>query len=281
AAAAAQVARAAAAVGPRGRMRLHHALTALDATTLVATPTGAMDFLARLHLEFLLDPLDLGLEHVVLTGEIASKRTIGHLAAEFGCRVTEVLSSPFSGGALAFRTAEDAPLTPLVDGLLTPASLTKDAPADPAAPLAELVLTPFAHSTLGDAVLRTGYVVRPDGPEPPAPAHTVGDHVLVRGVWVSLPRIEKALSKIDGVTGWELGVHRQGTLDAAALTVSFGRASLIGNPMWKSRIEQAVRALTPITITVEVGQDVLETPVPGIVNDRRGHHLGRDRALVT
>ncbi|MGW2158691.1 hypothetical protein [Nonomuraea sp. NPDC001699] len=281
AAAAADVARAAAAVGPRGRLRLHHALTALGATTLVSTPTGAMDLLARLHLEFLLDPLDLGLEHIVLTGEIASKRTMGHLAGEFGCAVTEVLASPFGGGALAFRTAEDAPLTPLADGVLGLASLTKDDRAGQEAALAELVVTPSGHPTLGDAVLRTGLVARADGSELPAPAHTVGEHVLVRGVWLALPRIEKALSKIDGVTGWELSVERQGTLDAAALTVSFGRESLIRNPMWRSRIEQAVRALTPISVDVRIAQDVQETPVPGTVDDRRGHHLGRDRALLS
>ncbi|WP_125647066.1 hypothetical protein [Nonomuraea sp. WAC 01424] len=281
AAAAADVAGAAAAVGPRGRLRLHHALTALGATTLVSTPTGAMDLLARLHLEFLLDPLDLGLDHIVLTGEIASKRTMGHLAGEFGCAVTEVLASPFGGGALAYRTAEDAPLTPLADGVLGLASLTKDDLADPADPAAELVITPSGHSTLGDAVLRTGLVARPGGSGIPAPAHTVGDHVLVRGVWLALPRIEKALSKIDGVTGWELSITRQGTLDAAALTVSFGRESLVRNPMWRSRIEQAIRALTPVSIDVGVAQDVLETPSPGTVDDRRGHHLGRDRALVT
>ncbi|GAA2867002.1 hypothetical protein GCM10020220_065450 [Nonomuraea rubra] len=38
--AAADVARAAACVGPRGRMRLHHALSTLKATTLVADPDG-------------------------------------------------------------------------------------------------------------------------------------------------------------------------------------------------------------------------------------------------
>ncbi|MFI7109174.1 hypothetical protein ACIBK9_22890 [Nonomuraea sp. NPDC050227] len=283
-AAAAQVTRAAAAVGPRGRLRLHHALTALGATTLVSTPTGAMDLLARLHLEFLLDPLDLGLDHIVLTGEIASRRTMGHLAGEFGCAVTDVLASPFGGAALAFRAAEDAPLTPLADGVLGLASLTKDDLAGPQDALAELVLTPSGHSTLGDAVLRTGLVSRADGSGGsglPAPAHTVGDHVLVRGVWLALPRVEKALSKIDGVTGWELSVERQGTLDAAALTVSFGRESLVRSPMWRSRIEQAVRALTPISIDVRIAQDVLETPVPGTVDDRRGHHLGRDRALVS
>ncbi|MGW6502196.1 hypothetical protein [Nonomuraea angiospora] len=275
-AAAADVAEAAADVGPRGRMRLHHALTALKASTLVTTPTGAMDFLARLHLEFLLDPLDLGLRNIVLTGEIASKRTIAHLAGEFEARVTEVFASPFTGGALAWRASEDEPLTPLADDVLGLAALTKDDSPDPAAGLAELVVT----SAAGDTVLRTGQVAGLGGAGIPAPAHTVGDHVLVRGVWLALPRIEKALSKVDGVSGWDLSISRQGTLDAAVLTVTFSRASLVRNPMWKSRIQQAVRALTPISINVEIAQDVSETPAPGTVNDLRGHHLGRDRALI-
>ncbi|NUW36857.1 hypothetical protein HTZ77_36440 [Nonomuraea sp. SMC257] len=299
ASAAARVAAAAAAVGPRGRMRLHHALSALGATTLVATPTGAMDFLARLHLEFLLDPLDLGLRHIVLTGEIASKRTLGHLAGEFDAEVHEVYSSPFSGGALAWRASEDAPLTPLADGLLRLASLGKDDLTPEAAGPAELVITPAGHSSLGDAVLRTGQVVRgpadgspapgrPDGAAAvspagaiPAPAHTVGDHVLVRGVWLSLPRIGRTLAKIDGVARWELGVSRQGTLDAAVLTVTFNRPSLVGNPMWRSRLQESMRALTPIALQVEIAPEVAETSAPGMVNDLRGHHLGRDRALVT
>ncbi|MET9246960.1 hypothetical protein [Nonomuraea sp. NPDC003709] len=276
-AAAADVAEAAADVGPRGRMRLHHALTALKASTLVSTPTGAMDFLARLHLEFLLDPLDLGIRNIVLTGEIASKRTIAHLAGEFEARVTEVFASPFTGGALAWRASEDEPLTPLADDVLGLAALTKDDSPDPAAELAELVVT----SAAGDTVFRTGQVARLDSAGIPAPAHTVGDHVLVRGVWLALPRIEKALSKVDGVSGWDLSISRQGTLDAAVLTVTFSRESLVRNPMWKSRIQQAVRALTPISIDVEIAQDVSESPAPGTVNDLRGHHLGRDRALIT
>ncbi|MEV4806636.1 hypothetical protein AB0K18_42135 [Nonomuraea sp. NPDC049421] len=270
AAAAAEVAEAGAAVGPRGRMRLHHALTALRATTLVATPTGAMDFLARLHLEFLLDPLDLGLRTIVLTGEIASKRTMGHLAHEFGARVTEVLASPFGGAALAWRAAEQDPLTPLADDLLALASPAEDVLIESGP--AELVLT------TPDAVLRTGLVALAPGA---FPAHTVGEHVLVRGLWLALPRLEKALSRIDGVTGWELAVSRQGTLDTAALTVTFGRESLIGNPMWKARIEESVRALTPISVAVEIAPKVSEAPAPGTVNDLRGHHLGRDRSLIT
>lgn len=279
-AAAADVAAAAASVGPRGRMRLHHALSALKATTLVATPTGAMDLLARLHLEFLLDPLDLGLRNIVLTGEIASKRTLGHLAGEFGATVTEVLASPFGGGALAWRTAEEDPLKPLVDGLLGTAALARDDAADPAAGLAELVVTPHAHSTLGDAVLRTGLVAGTSGSAIPAPSHTVGEHVLVRGVWLALPRVDRALAKIDGVTGWELAVSRHGTLDTAVLTVTFGRESLVGNPMWKARIEQSVRALTPVSIAVEIAPEISETATSGAVADARGHHLGRDRSAL-
>ncbi|MEV0624093.1 hypothetical protein AB0I81_63025 [Nonomuraea sp. NPDC050404] len=280
AAASADVAGAAACVGPRGRMRLHHALSTLKATTLVATPTGAMDFLSRLHLEFLLDPLDLGLRNIVLTGEIASKNTLGHLAAEFGARVTEVLASPFSGGALAWRAAEESPLLPLADGVLGLAALTEDRTAASGDGLAEFVVMPHAHSTLGDAVLRTGLVSGVSGAGFAAPAHTVGEHVLVRGVWLALPRVDKALARIDGVTGWELAISRQGTLDTAVLTVTFGRPSLVGNPMWKGRIEQAVRALTPVSVRVEVAQQVSESATPGTVNDLRGHHLGRDRALI-
>ncbi|GGP11361.1 hypothetical protein LDL08_39250 [Nonomuraea glycinis] len=278
--AAADVAAAAASVGPRGRMRLHHALTTLRATTLVATPTGVMDFLARLHLEFLLDPLDLGLRHIVLTGEIASRHTIRQLAGEFGAAVSEAYSSPFSGGALAWRTAEEDPLTPVADGVLGLASLDKDVPyADGG--LAEMVIMPLGHSTLGDTVLRTGHVARAENGGLPAPEHTVGEHVLVRGVWVALPRLEKALSKIDGVSGWELTVSRAGTLDSAVLTVTFGRQSLVANPMWKARIREALRALTPVTIGVEIAPEAAEAARPGLVNDLRGQHLGRDRALLT
>ncbi|MFD9945821.1 hypothetical protein [Nonomuraea sp. NPDC059022] len=274
--AAADVARAGASVGPRGRMRLHHALTSVGATALVATPTGAMDFLSRLHLEFLLDPLDLGLRTIVLTGENAAKRTMAYLAKEFDAAVTEVYASPFTGAALACRTAEEEPFVPLAEGLVGLAALGKDALDPGAGELAEVVITPRGHAALGDAVLRTGQVSRGGL----APAHTVGEHVLVRGVWVSLLRIQKALAKVDGVSGWKLTVSRQGTLDAAVLTVVFNRASLVKNPMWKSRIQQAVHGLTPVQIGVEVAPEVSEAVTPGVVADLRGHHLGRDRSLA-
>ncbi|ACZ85087.1 hypothetical protein [Streptosporangium roseum] len=277
--AAAGVARAAASVGPRGRLRLHHALESLGATTLVITPTGAMDLLARLHLEFLLDPLDLGLRHIILTGEIASRRTMPHLAAEFEAEVTEVYCSPFTAVPLGWRSSEPAPLTLFDPGSVGLASLEKDESlVPPYAPgLAEVVVADPATG----ATLRTGQVVRvAAGDAVPAPEHTVGDHVLVRGVWLSLNRIERALGKIDGVSGWELGVSRQGTLDAVTLTVTFNRESLVGNPMWKSRIRQSLRALTPITIDVEISPQASEAAPRGVVNDARGHHLGRDRTAI-
>lgn len=274
--AAADVAAAAVSCGPRGRMRLHHALTRVGATVLVATPTGAADLLARLHLEFLADPLDLGLRMIVLTGEIPSPGTHAHLAAEFGARVAEVYTDPMFGVPLACDEG------PVGEDLLGLAALDADtllsAPYE--AGLAEYVLTPGWHAALRGAVVRTGQVVRLAGGEkaPPPPVHTVGDHVLVRGRWLPLPRIERALARIDGVTHWELRLSRDGTLDAAVLRVTFGRETLIANPMWRSRIVQALTEITPVHIDVEIAPEADEEPRPGTVTDLRGHHLGRDRA---
>ena len=205
--AAADVAEAAVACGPRGRMRLHRALTVVAATTLVTTPTGAADLLARLHLEFLADPLDLGLRTIVLTGEIASPGTVDHLAAEFGARVVEVYTDPVFGVPLG----EEVGLAALDDDVLL------SAPYE--AGLAEYVLTPSWHGELRGSVIRTGQVAAPSGGEttPPPPVHTIGDHVLVRGRWLPLPRVERALARIDGITHWELRLTRDGTLDGAAL----------------------------------------------------------------
>ncbi|WP_018655169.1 hypothetical protein [Actinomadura flavalba] len=280
--AAARVAEAAASTGPRGRVRLHAALEAVGATTLVITPTGAMDLLARLHLEFLLDPLDLELDRILLVGEIASPGTAAQLAAEFGAQVRELYADPCFGVPVAWRG--DGAFTPVRDGLLALAPLGKDARLDAPYPagLAEIVVTPAWHPDLGGTVLRTGHVVRLDGGEDaiPAVAHTVGDHVLVRGRWLSVPAVGAALARIDGVSRWDLRVTRAGTLDAAALHVTFARDTLVRNPMWKGRITEALRALTPVAVEVAVEPDVVGERRPGTVTDARGHHLGRDRAAL-
>ncbi|WP_026412021.1 hypothetical protein [Actinomadura oligospora] len=276
--AAASVAQATASVGARGRMRLHSALEAVGATTLIITPTGAMDLLARLHLEFLLDPLDLELERVLVVGEIPSANAAAQLAAEFEAEVRELYADPFLGVPVAWKRPSDAVLTVVRDGLLGLAPVEKDvlleAPFD--AGVAELVV--FA----GDEVRRTGHAVRLSGGEDgvPAPTHTLGEHVLVRGRWISVPKLEAALAKIDGVAHWDLRIAREGTLDAAALHVWFNRDTLVRNPMWKGRIAQALYALTPVSIEVVVADEVVEARRPGTVTDTRGHHLGRDRSAL-
>ncbi|GAA4626203.1 hypothetical protein GCM10023196_033450 [Actinoallomurus vinaceus] len=279
----AEIAQAAAAPGPRGRLRLHHALEAVRATTLIATPTGAMDLLARLHLEFLLDPLDLGLRHILLTGEMPSPGAYGQLASEFEAEVGELYADPFFGLPTAYRSARDTAYTPAREGLLGVAPLGKDVLLEPpyASGSAEIVVTPAWHSTLGGTTLRTGQVVRlAEGAGIPAPEQTVGEHVLLRGRWLSIPRVAAALARIDGIAHWDLRIAREGTLDAAALHVTFNRATLVKNPMWRSRIHQALVAVTPVTIEVVVEDDVAEQARPGSVTDLRGHHLGRDRSAV-
>lgn len=279
--AAASVTDAATSVGARGRMRLHRVLETVRATTLITTPAGAMDFLARLHLEFLLDPLDLELRHILLVGEIASPGTYSQLAAEFEASVVELYADPFFGIPVAHRTPSDEVLTPVRDGLLGLAPLDKDAVLD--APysegLAELVVTPTWHSSLAGATLRTGQVVqlRGGGAGLPGPVHTIGEHALIRGRWVSIPKIATALARIDGISHWDLRLSRAGTLDAAALHVTFNRDTLVKNPMWKSRIAQALVALTPVSIDVVVEPEVSAAARPGTVTDLRAHHLGRDR----
>lgn len=282
----ADLAQAAASTGPRGRLRLNAALKATGATTLVITPTGAMDFLARLHLEFLLDPLDLELRRIVLTGEIASPGTAEHLSAEFGAQVSELYADPVTGIPVAASEPGGAGntggLRPVRDGLLALGALGKDELLAPPYPggLAEIVLTP---PWLADgAVLRTGHVTRVPGgsAEIPAPTHTVGEHICVRGRWLPLDRLAAALARIDGISGWELQVARKGTLDSATVNVTFSRETLISNPMWKARIEQALVAITPVRVDVAIGEKAIEDAYPPVVTDLRGQHLGVDRARL-
>jgi phenylacetate-CoA ligase len=283
------LAAAAASTGPRGRLRLHAALVATAATALVITPTGAMDFLARLHLEFLLDPLDLGLDRIVLTGEIASQGTAAQLAAEFGAQVSWLYADPLTGLPVAAGEPGTGGrlLRPARDGLLALAPLGKDEllAAPYPAGLAEIILAPpWLAPDTGPALLRTGHVARVAGDDAtppglvPAPAHTVGGHICVRGRWIPVAKIASALTRIDGISGWELVVSRKGTLDSASLRVTFRRETLIHNPMWTSRIEQALAAITPVGIDVVIDEHASDETRPPAVTDLRGHHLGLDRA---
>ena len=289
--AAAGITQSACSVGPRGRMRLLAAIEAVRATTLVATPTGIADFLARLHMEFLVDPLDLELRHLVLVGEIADPITYRHLATEFGATVSYLYLDPVFGTGLAAGDATDPAvgLDPAQPGLLAAAPLAEDRLLDLSAPdgrpeggRAELVLLPTWHSQFADTAIRTGEVVTlsPEAKGLPAPSHTVGDHILIRGRWLSLPRLRAVLSKIDGIGQWRLVVRRDGTLDSASLEVVFMRKTLIDNPMWRGRIADALYSVTPIAVGIDVAPEVTEVAAAPVIEDRRGHHLAQQRTTA-
>ena len=286
--AAARISEAVVGVGPRGRMRLLKTLEALRATVLVITPTGAQDFLARLHMEFLVDPLDLELRQLVLMGEISDPKAFRHLAREFGAEIVELFADPLTGIPVAHRrpTSTEADWQSLdarSELHLAPIAVDQVAEAPfPAGALEYVVRHPW-HSTLGSTALRSGLVAVVDDQTKgmPAPSQTVGDHILIRGRWLSLTRLTNAMRAIDGITRLRLEIDRKGTLDTASVRVTFGRESLTGNPMWKGRIEQALHDLTPIHIDVIIEAGVEESPEPLQVVDHRGHHLSRDRVSVS
>jgi len=280
--AAARVAEAAANVGPRGRMRLLRAINGIRASALVVTPTGAMDLLARLHLEFLVDPLDLGIERIVLVGEIPSPGCERQLAMEFGAQVGAVLCDPFFGVAVAHVEGDRLVAD---EGLLETAPLGEDVATslEPGQPH-ELVLRPTWSPALADSHLRTGWVVVETGdadaagPGLPRPTATVGDRILARGQWLSLRAVAGALRLIDGIEAWSVEVSRAGTLDKVQLRVAFSRPSLTENKMWAGRLRASLAALTPIEIEVDTAAD--PATLADRVVDHRGHHLALDRLTV-
>ncbi|WP_257890914.1 hypothetical protein [Rhodococcus sp. USK10] len=268
--AAASAASAAASVGPRGRMRLLRVLENVRANVLVGTATGVADFLARLHLEFLVDPLDLELRLILLTGEIADPKKIEHLSREFGARTIELFTDPVSGVPIAHKPAKATALVPAREDLLALASPTQSFPDGE---LAEIVVKYPWHSGLTDVIAGTGYLSTRDGSSIAMPTHTYGDLTLIRGRWVSFSALTKALKGIDGIAHWQLRISRQGTLDSATVHVSFNRESLVQNGMWHARIAQAINAITPISVQVEIDPQVREDSAPPSIRDERGHHL--------
>ncbi|MCB1704068.1 MAG: hypothetical protein KDI17_04350 [Halioglobus sp.] len=266
---------------PRGRLRLLHTIKAFKPTVWVTTPCAALDFLARLYMEFNVDPFELGIEHIVLVGEIASPGAHKRLADEFESTVTDIFCEPVFGAALALRSK--GVMQSGQPGLLALASLTEntivssDWTADSAA---EIVLNmPQIHALEG-FVIRTGHVFSPDQTVNSF-HHTVGDRVLARGRWIPLPLMNKALKLIDGMQGWQLQVERgEGTLDRITLKMGLNRDSLIDNPMWKARIREAVASVTPLAVTIETFFLAEDGPqLQGLVVDLREHHLGGGATL--
>jgi phenylacetate-CoA ligase len=179
----------AATVSPRGRTRVLRALRSLRATTLITTPCGAADLLARIFIEFGLQPEDLRLRRILVGGEIPSPGTLRQLGDEFDCDIDRLLLDPFTGAVLG----NGVDRFDLADAdRVACAALDRDSFFRRREAL-ELVVR---AGTASDAWLRTGEVAHgaPSGASIPVAAHTVGDHVLARGRWLSLPAIDRALA---------------------------------------------------------------------------------------
>ena len=270
-------------VGPRWRLRLLAAMKELRPRVWVTTPSGALDFLARLYLEFNIDPMDLEIEHIVVLGEIESPGTFRRLADEFESTVSGLYCEPFFGAALAHASGGKWQVDhPDVLGF---AELGRDevlsrGPGEHEGDPAELVVQPLWSDVLGATRLRTGQVVA-DGSEGGGLfRHTVGEHVLARGCWLSLPLLRRALALIDGTAAWRLRISRgDGTLDRVTLTLGFDRDTLVDNPMWAGRAREAVASTTPIAFELET-ERAAEGMEGETLRDERGHHLGVDRRRV-
>ena len=268
-------------VGPRGRMRTLAAMRQLRPDVWITTPTGALDFLARLYLEFNVDPLELELGQILVVGEIASPGTERRLAGEFEARLTGLYCDPVFGAAWAH--GREGRWQIHGSGVLGLAELAKDVAlagdSGQRGEHGELVLRPDWSGPLEGTTIRTGQV---QGGVDPAIffAHSVGDHLLVRGRWLSLPLLRRALAQIDGLAGHRLTITRgEGTLDKLTITLGFERASLVENPMWAARAREAIASVMPIDfgLATELAADGFAAVA---IVDERGHHLGVDRVEV-
>ena len=278
--AASSLAGSVAVASPRGRLRLLTTIRTLKPNTLVITPCGAADLLARLYLEFNIDPVELELTKIMLVGEIASTGLRKRLGKEFEAEVSELYCDPIFGAALAARSGSAwEAADPATLGV---APLASDTIAEGLAGEGELVLRPTWASSLAGSAIRTGQVIQGKTGDTGLFNHTVGEHVLARGQWLSLPQLRKQLALIDGAARWSLAIDRgDRTLDSIVLTVGLDRETLVSNPMWKGRIQQAVAATTPVKVEVKTELAAPDDGQPKeAVIDLRGHHLGVDRATV-
>jgi len=281
----------AAAIGPRGRMRTLAAFRALRPSVWITTPTGALDFLARLYLEFNVDPLELELDRILIAGEIPSPGTSRRLAGEFEAELAGLYLDPVFGGVWAH--GQGGRFSIGEPGVLGFAEVARDATLDGstggggavgAGALAELVLRPDWSGPLAGDTIRTGQLVAGAGTGAHDGGslfqHTAGDHLLVRGRWLSLPLVRRALAPIDGVAGLCVAVERgEGTLDKLTFTLAFNRPSLVENPMWAGRAREAIAATTPVDFALETVLADEATPRERVA-DARGHHLASDRAAL-
>ena len=160
-------------------MRLLAVLRALKPRVWITTPQGALDFLARLYLEFNVDPMELDLELIVVVGEIAPAGAHRRIEDEFESDVADLYCDPFFGAALAARRSGRVSLPdPTTLGLARVAEDEdeKAALGDPIPGLAELVIRPSWCAPLAGTTLRTGQLTGAAGTG--LFQHTIGEHLL-------------------------------------------------------------------------------------------------------
>jgi phenylacetate-CoA ligase len=279
-------------VGARGRMRTLAAMRALRPAVWITTPTGALDFLARLYLEFNVDPIELELRRIFLVGEIPSPGTSRRLADEFESELAGLYCDPIFGGLWGHGQAGQWAIRD--SAVLDRAELARDGLLAAGADVAgELVLRPDWAGAFEGTTIRTGQVVegaqamevgtsagagKRDADAGSLFQNTVGEHLLVRGRWLSLPLLRRALAQIDGLAGHVVTIERgEGTLDKLTIGLAFERPSLVENPMWAARAREAVAGITPVEFAIET-ELAGEATIGETIVDRRGHHLGVDRA---
>ena len=207
---------------PKGRLRLLSTIRMLKPNVLVTTPCGAADFLARLYMEFNVDPVELDLNKIVLVGEIASHGVKKRVAKEFEADLSELYCDPVFGAALAVRRGSGA-WAVADDSVLARGDVAADEIVGEGVD-GELLLRPKWSAALADTAIRTGQVIEGDAGDAGLFNHTIGDHVLARGQFVSIPLLRKQLALIDGISHWTLTIDRgDRTLDNLLLTIAFDR----------------------------------------------------------
>jgi phenylacetate-CoA ligase len=255
---------AACGIGPRAGPRLAAVLRMVGASTLVCTPSTARSLLVQTR-RGAGRPADLGLDRLVLTGELVPDRAVRELAQGFAVRVDEVWCDPIFGAGLAFRPPGGASLAPVRPGVIELLPV-RPRRAGRHGPLVEWTLAPSWCAALGGARIRTGLVGRAShGPGLPPARWTVGDHLLLRGRWISVRAIAAAV----GPVGWTLVVERGLVHDQARLLVPRDA----GVPV--AAVRAALGGVSPVHIPVE---PVACLPAAAVV-DRRGRHLGQRAAV--
>lgn len=252
---------AAGSAGPRQGLRTASMIRGTGASVLVTTPSLATALAVRMRAAGS-DPRQLRLRLLVLVGETADDGRRRRLGDDFDARVTEIWCDPVFGAGLAWRSPDSGSEFRLVrPAVVTPEPVEVTEPPRDGGALVEWVLQPDWVPALAGVGVRTGVVSRP-GAWLGDPRWTVGDHVLVRGRWVSLGALDRCLKGL-GADRWQLRVEA-GT---AREQLQLGYDAPIPIPVVEAALE-AVCALRP-----RVAPQAVERDEPRLL-DARLQHLG-------